>query len=1716
VNFGGGGESIAPGDTINYILPSSSAALLNLVTGASTTTVGGSLTSNGNVYILNPNGVILANGAQVNAGGFYVSTVSEPLAAAGFQLNGTLSFVGTSTAAVTVNGGNYQALGSGNNTVIYGRNADVNAGNFYGNLTVNTVGGAGQNATFAQTGAVAVNQLGVPASAGHLRVNSNGGNIVLTGTGTAATLGNAPLAAGNVTSLNTAAGQVTVTAGGSGYAANSSIPVTIAAAPTGGTNATGTATTDANGVVTAVTITNAGVGYTAAPTVTLAAPTNFTLTTQGGATLNTVGSAATGSISQGGSRVTTSTSSTGASQTTTINAGTTGTVTLGNVDFGTLAITSAGATSITDNSGGLILGNINITPTNTLAGTAMTNLTLVTANGELSMASGAAVTVNATTAAPNPSISLTSRNSIGFTGSGALTFATIQAATTATISTTGDVNFVSGLGVLADGVTNATSTGINNLSITTTGGKITANNLTGSSTQSLTASGDLLTRNISNATSLVLRSTGGKVTTGAIASTTTSSVTAVGDISTGTYTTTNGAVTFSSTAGKITVGNYSQTGASSGLFSSVGDLTLGTITQTSGALTLTSSTGTVTTGAVTSSASLTINAATDVILAGGTVPVLVVNSSAGKISQSAAITSISRATFNALSDITLTTATNDFNVLVLQNGGGGSSGISVTDANDITLGGGTNTKGATTITAGAGVTAFATNSTTIPVTIQAANLTGTGTTGINQISGIVSSVTVANGGRGYPANATNIAVTIAAPAGNQTATINAPTFTSGAGVTALTANATGRGYTPNTTIPVVVDNTGTGGTGLTAFANIGSTGSVGSIVITNMGTGYTSAPVVTFAAPAVAVVQATGVATTNSFGQITGVTITEPGSNYYATTAPTITFAAPTGFTNAAATGNTNANGALTSISLTGGANTGGAQYSVAPTITLTNGATATATILNGAVSSITPLHSGGITIGTAATDSLVFGNNLTLTSQGPAGTATVSSRAFSEINTVANSVLVSGNVQLNTGGANANLGTNTLGAASNYSFGAIGASTGAGNVSLIENLTLNLGTITTSGNVTANSLGSNIINTGVLTISGALNLYANTLFNPGDVTLSNSSNNITGNIVIQNANNVTVVNPTPATTNLVAGSASVVGKAILGTTSVTGKAINLTVAAGSGGDFNTVGFNASGAVSITDPNSITIANATNTGTGTVSVTAAGTLSLGSGIALNSTGVSTFTATSASANITDTAPNISIFGPAAFISDQGISITKSGHSIGPVSLTSGNVAGSAGSNVDITYTEAGTANLNVVRVNLGGTSASTGGPLAGNLTVVSTAGGVRQTPTTGFISVPFTAGTGANSASFTAASGSGVSLDNTGTGANAIIAPVTIRATTDSSLVNGNVAGANITLNGVAVTGGAFTADVKALAGGTITERSGSTIFVYGNSSFQTNAGRITLDQSGNNFGALTLVSNNTTAAGADIAVTEGGTLNLAGVNTGTAGKLTVVSQNGGIIQTGNTGVTVGTATTASLTAAAGGITLNSGNNFGGASITLSTTGNVTLQDNNANTVLANGTNIGGTLTIRNTANGTLKDSGGGITVAGNVLFDVGTGAIQIVGSGNSFGAVQFRGGNVSIAENTAFNLNAGSVASGQVSLSTISNFITSGLGTSTFAGTTAPSLTVSAGGTITITNPIFVANGLTFRALGAVDLSALSLIGNLNGINPTNLGASSYRAPGP
>ena len=67
--------------------------------------------------------------------------------------------------------------------------------------------------------------------------------------------------------LGLTAGSFAVTSGGSGYTGNATVAITGG----GGTGATGTAV-QVGGVITSINITNAGTGYTSAPTITIAPP----------------------------------------------------------------------------------------------------------------------------------------------------------------------------------------------------------------------------------------------------------------------------------------------------------------------------------------------------------------------------------------------------------------------------------------------------------------------------------------------------------------------------------------------------------------------------------------------------------------------------------------------------------------------------------------------------------------------------------------------------------------------------------------------------------------------------------------------------------------------------------------------------------------------------------------------------------------------------------------------------------------------------------------------------------------------------------------------------------------------------------------------------------------------------------------------------------------------------------------------------------------------------------------------------------------------------------------------------------------------------------------------------------------------------------------------------------------------------------------------------
>ena len=67
--------SVGANESVRFNQPSASALTLNRVTGTESSAIMGSLSANGQVFILNPNGVLFGAGAQVNVGGLVASTL---------------------------------------------------------------------------------------------------------------------------------------------------------------------------------------------------------------------------------------------------------------------------------------------------------------------------------------------------------------------------------------------------------------------------------------------------------------------------------------------------------------------------------------------------------------------------------------------------------------------------------------------------------------------------------------------------------------------------------------------------------------------------------------------------------------------------------------------------------------------------------------------------------------------------------------------------------------------------------------------------------------------------------------------------------------------------------------------------------------------------------------------------------------------------------------------------------------------------------------------------------------------------------------------------------------------------------------------------------------------------------------------------------------------------------------------------------------------------------------------------------------------------------------------------------------------------------------------------------------------------------------------------------------------------------------------------------
>jgi hypothetical protein len=210
--------------------------------------------------------------------------------------------------------------------------------------------------------------------------------------------------------------------------------------------------------------------------------------------------------------------------------------------------------------------------------------------------------------------------------------------------------------------------------------------------------------------------------------------------------------------------------------------------------------------------------------------------------------------------------------------------------------------------------------------------------------GTVVAIQLTNTGTGYT-TAPN--VTVSAPALPGGVNAVAIANVQNGNVTSITITNPGSGYTSNPTI--TIDPSPTAGVNAAAVAQF-SGYSVQNANIFAAGTGYTGNPTVTFSVPDLASgIRAQGIATINPLtGQVTGFTITNPGSGYLFT--PSVTLNAGSG----AAADARFSGRILSGITITSQGN----DYATAPKVKITGGggtgAAATAILVNGRVTGVT------------------------------------------------------------------------------------------------------------------------------------------------------------------------------------------------------------------------------------------------------------------------------------------------------------------------------------------------------------------------------------------------------------------------------------------------------------------------------------------------------------------------------------------------------------------------------------------------------------------------------------------------------------------------------------------------------------------------------------------------------------------------------------------
>ena len=216
--------SVASGDRVEFVQPDFGSIALNRVTGNEASQINGSLTGNGQVWLLNPNGVLVGRGGRVQAAGLVLTT--HALSNSDF-MDGRLRF---SASGATGGVANLGAIMSDGGYAVLAGNQVTNAGLVQAQLG-KVVLGAGEGfaldvvgdklLSFAITDAVPVVAAGPGLATNVGTVSAKGGSVILTARAAGNVISNVINTSGliDASAVHNEGGTIVLDGGNSGFVA---------------------------------------------------------------------------------------------------------------------------------------------------------------------------------------------------------------------------------------------------------------------------------------------------------------------------------------------------------------------------------------------------------------------------------------------------------------------------------------------------------------------------------------------------------------------------------------------------------------------------------------------------------------------------------------------------------------------------------------------------------------------------------------------------------------------------------------------------------------------------------------------------------------------------------------------------------------------------------------------------------------------------------------------------------------------------------------------------------------------------------------------------------------------------------------------------------------------------------------------------------------------------------------------------------------------------------------------------------------------------------------------------------------------------------------------------------------------------------------------------------------------------------------------------------